>query len=308
VNVNLPSFLLEKSGAPEIAAGKGHIRYAYLDRGIAGISSMIQTCFFNGAFLSRGGWLQKIDARIKVALLALLIAVISIKTRLIAELAISAFLMILVVLSRLDVTRFYARVLKYTFLFGLVVTFPALFNVITPGEIIFPVIELERSQEWWLYQIPQQIGITSQGLQAVSMLNLRVLNSMATASLIMHTTPFGDMMKALRVFRIPDALLLIVTLSHKYIFILAKTIDDMFLARKSRLAGSVHDREARAWIAGRMGHLFRKSRMKYEEIFRAMEARGFCDEVRFPAFDRLDNLSRMSGCLFLLAGLFLLWI
>jgi energy-coupling factor transporter transmembrane protein EcfT len=82
----------------------------------------------------------------------------------------------------------------------------------------------------------------------------------------------------------------------------------MFLARKSRLAGSVHDSEARDWIAGRMGHLFRKSRVKYEEIFRAMEARGFNGEVRLPAFDRLDNLSRLSGCLFLLAGLFLLWI
>ena len=308
MNVNLPPFLLEKSNATENAAGKGHIRYAYLDRGIAGISAMIQTCFFNRTFPAREGWLQKIDARIKVALLALLIIIISIKTRLIPELVISAFLIILVILSRLDVIRFYTHVLKYTCLFGLVVTSPALFNIITPGEMLFPVIELGRSRQWWLYQIPQQIGITSQGLQAVSMLNLRILNSMTMASLIIQTTPFGDMMKALRVFRIPDTLLLIITLSHKYIFILAKTIDDMFLARKSRLAGSVRDSEARTWIAGRMGHLFRKSRMKYEEIFRAMEARGFCDEVRLPAFDRLNNLSRLSGCLFLLVGLFLLWV
>ena len=127
MNVNLPPFLLEKSNATEIAVGKGHIRYAYLDRGIAGISSMIQTCFFNHTDLSLAGWLQKTDARIKVALLAFFIVIISIKTHAIPELIISAFLMILVVLSRLNVIRFYAHVLKYTFLFGLVVTFPALF-------------------------------------------------------------------------------------------------------------------------------------------------------------------------------------
>lgn len=308
MNVNLPPFLLEKSNATEIAVGKGRIQYAYLDRGIAGISSMIQTCFFNHTDLSRTGWMQKTDARIKVALLAFLIVIISIKSLVMPELLISAFLMILVVLSRLNVVRFYSHVLKYTFLFGLVVTFPALFNIITPGDILFPVIDLESSRQWWVYQIPQQIGITSQGMQAVSMLNLRIWNSMTIASLIIQTTPFGDMMKALRVFRIPDTLLLIVTLSHKYIFVLAKTIDDMFLARKSRLAGSVSDSEARAWIAGRIGYLFRKSRMKYEEIFRAMEARGFSDEVRLPAFDSLNNISRLSGCLFLLVGLFLLWV
>ena len=117
--------------------------------------------------------------------------------------------------------------------------FPLFFNIITPGDILFPVIELERSRQWWVYQIPQQIGITSQGLQAVSMLNLRIWNSMTIASLIIQTTPFGDMMKALRVFRIPDTLLLIVTLSHKYIFVLGRN-NRRHVSRQEEPPGRLH--------------------------------------------------------------------
>ena len=227
MNVNLPPFLLEKS-SPAAGDPRGHIRYAYLERGIAGIAAMIRECFFDPSCLSGRGWLRKIDARVKVVFLVFFIVLISIKTRIESELAIAAVLAALAVFSGVGVARFCGRVLRYTFLFGLVVTFPAMFNIVTPGDMLLPVIELARPHQWWLYHVPREIGITSQGLHAVCLLNLRILNSIAAASLIVQTTPFNDIMKAMKVFRVPETLLLIVTLSHKYIFILARTIDDMF--------------------------------------------------------------------------------
>jgi cobalt/nickel transport system permease protein len=308
VNVNLPSFLLEKNDPPGTAAGKGRIRYAYLERGLAAVSSLVQRCFFDPASLSREGWLQKTDARIKTVLFAFLIVVISIKTRIASELAITALLAAMAVSTGSGIVRFYLRVFQYTILFGLAVTFPALLNIITPGHVILTVLELAEPHTFWLYHIPKEIGVTAEGLQAVSLLNLRILNSITVASLIVRTTPFGELMKALKVFKVPETLLVIITLSHKYIFIMARTIDDMFLARKSRLIGHANDKETRAWAAGRMAYLFRKSRTRYEDIFRAMEARGFRDEVRLPAFAGLSGLDRLSCGIFFLAGLFLLWI
>ena len=307
MNVELPSFLLEKNSLTAIG-GRRRIRYAYLEHGIAGIAAMIRKCFVDPSCPSQSSRLQKIDARIKVVFLVFLIILISVKTRIESELVIAAALAVLAVFSGLGVVRFYGRVLRYTFLFGLVVTFPASFNVVTPGDMLFPLIELAKPHQWWLYHIPREIGITSQGLQAICLLNLRILNSIAAASLIVQTTPFNDVMKALKVFKVPETLLLIVTLSHKYIFILARTIDDMFLARKSRLAGAVDNEEARAWVAGRLGSLFLRSRVRYEEIFRAMQSRGFCDEVKLSAFGRPDGLSLLYGFIFLAAGFVLLWI
>ena len=308
MNVNLPPFLLEKNSPAAVGSSRGRVRYAYLERGIAGISAMIRKCFFDPSCSSRSGWLQKTDARVKVIFLAFLIVLVSIKTRIESELAIAAALAVLAIFSGVGVARFYGRVLRYTFLFGLLVTFPAMFNVVTPGDMLLPVIELARPHQWWLYHIPREIGITSQGLQSVCLLNLRILNSIAAASLIVQTTPFNDIVKALKVFKVPETLLLIVTLSHKYIFILTRTIDDMFLARKSRLAGSVDNSEARDWVAGRLGTLFRRSRVRYEEIFRAMQSRGFRDEVKLSAFGHPDAPSLFFGCIFLTAGFVLLWI
>jgi len=308
VNVNLPPFLLKKNTPAAVGSGRGRVRYAYLERGIAGISAMIRKCFFDPSCSSQNGWLQKTDARVKVIFLAFLIVLVSIKTRIESELAIAAVLAVLAVFSGVGVVRFYGRVLRYTFLFGLLVTFPAMFNVVTPGDVLLPVIELARPHQWWLYHIPREIGITSQGLQSVCLLNLRILNSITAASLIVQTTPFNDIVKALKVFKVPETLLLIVTLSHKYIFILTRTIDDMFLARKSRLAGTADNSEARAWVAGRLGALFRRSRVRYEEIFRAMQSRGFRDEVKLSAFGRPDAPSLFFGCIFFTAGFVLLWI
>jgi len=308
VNVNLPPFLLERNSPAAVGDGRGRIRYAYLERGIAGISAMIRKCFFDPSCWSRTGWLQKIDARVKVIFLAFFIVLISVKSHIASQSAITAALAVLAVCSGVGVVRFCGRVLRYTFLFGLVVTFPAMFNVVTPGDMLLPVIELARPHQWWLYHIPREIGITSQGMQAVCLLNLRILNSITAASLIVQTTPFSDIVKALKVFKVPETLLLIVTLSHKYIFILARTIDDMFLARKSRLAGAADNGEARAWVAGRLGILFRRSRVRYEEIFRAMQSRGFRDEVKLSAFGRPDVASLLFGCIFLTAGFVLLWI
>jgi cobalt/nickel transport system permease protein len=112
----------------------------------------------------------------------------------------------------------------------------------------------------------------------------------------------------MQVFRIPDSFLLIITLSYKYIFIFAKMVEDMYLARKSRLVGMVRSDEARIWVAGRMAYMFRKTMARYEEVFRAMVSRGFTEEVKISDLSRLRMVDGLSGCFFLLVGTFIFWI
>ncbi|MGZ3595259.1 MAG: cobalt ECF transporter T component CbiQ [Syntrophales bacterium] len=304
----IPDFLLSTPAQAHDAGERGTLRPSYIEKGIGHLSDMITTGYLTAGQDSGKGFFQKLDPRVKVIFLILFVFIVSLKTDILPETVITLFTFLLVVASRINIAQFYKKIAALTFIFGFLVVFPSAFNVVTPGELILPVIHLSHPYEFLIYHIPEEIGITRQGLDGVMMLCLRMMNSLAISFLVISTTPFHRVVKALQVFRVPQALLLVITLSYKYIFIFAKTVEGMYLARKSRLVGIVRDDEARIWVAGRIAHMFRKSMSRYEEVFRAMVARGFAQEVRLSDLGGLTATDRLSGGFFLLAGIFLLWI
>jgi energy-coupling factor transporter transmembrane protein EcfT len=70
----------------------------------------------------------------------------------------------------------------------------------------------------------------------------------------------------------------------------------------------VKNDEARMWIAGRIVFMFRKTMARYEEVYSAMVARGFCEEVKLSEFGALSRVDRYSGSFFLIAGIVFLWM
>ncbi|HUH65160.1 MAG TPA: cobalt ECF transporter T component CbiQ [Syntrophales bacterium] len=306
----IPAFLLERSGRPQVTDvhDRGTPRGAYVERGIKRLSHMITVGFINGGNATGKGLFQDIDPRLKLLALVFSVLIISVKKDIFPEVVIAALTFIMVALSRLDLWHFYRKVVVLTFFFGLLVALPAVFNVVTPGEMILPVIILREPHQFWIYHIPQEIGLTRQGVDSVLMLCLRMMNSLAISFLVIHTTPFHRIMKALQLFRVPQTFVLVITLSYKYIFIFAKTVEDMYLARKSRLAGMARREEATAWVAGRITHMFRKSVARYDEVFGAMTSRGFTEEIRLAGFEDMSVKNWSFGLLFLSAGIFILMI
>jgi cobalt ECF transporter T component CbiQ len=304
----IPDFLLCTSAQARDAGERGTLKPSYIEKGIGHLSKMITTGYLNVGRDSGKGFFQKLDPRVKVLFLIFFVVIVSLKRQLFPEAAITLFTFLLVVSSRINLAQFYKKIGGLTFIFGFLVVFPAAFNVVTPGELILPVIHLSHPYEFVIYHIPEEIGLTRQGLDCVMMLSLRMMNSLSISLLVIYTTPFHRIIKALQVFRVPQAFLLVITLSYKYIFIFAKTVESMYLARKSRLVGMVRDDEARIWAAGRIAHMFRKSMSRYEEVFRAMVARGFAQEVRLSNIGELTTTDRLSGSFFLLAGIFFLWM
>jgi cobalt ECF transporter T component CbiQ len=304
----IPGFLLCTPVQAHDAEERVKQRSSYVEKGIGHLSEMITTGYLNVGQESGKGFFQKLDPMVKVFFLIFFVVIVSLKTDIFPEAAITLFILLLVVSSRINLAQFYKKIAVLTFLFGFLVIFPSAFNVVTPGELILPVITLPRPYEFLIYHIPEEIGLTRQGVDGVMMLCLRMMNSLAISFLVIHTTPFHRIIKALQVFRVPQALLLVITLSYKYIYIFSKTVEGMYFARKSRLVGMVRDDEARDWVAGRIAHMFRKSMSRYEEVFRAMVARGFAEEVRLSDIGGLTTTDRLSGCFFLLAGIFLLWM
>lgn len=299
---------MTRPSSAEFPRGKGKLRISFIEKSIHHLAEIIKTGYVQWESASRDAFLQKIDARIKVLFLLFFVIIVSLKRDLISEASIGGFIFLLAVISRLDLIDLYKRVFFWAFIFGFLIAFPSAFNVIVQGEVIFPLLHLSKSYRFWIYHIPQDIGITREGMHGVLMLTSRVMNSLSLSFLVLSTTSLPEIIRALKVLRVPDSFLMIITLTYKYIFIFARTVEDMFLAKKSRLAVQASNAEARRWIAGRMAVIFRKTRLRCEEIFKAMLSRGFADEVRIYKFKRLTARDWSAGICLFMTGLLFLWL
>jgi cobalt/nickel transport system permease protein len=284
----------------------------FIDKTITTIAEVIKSSYVYWEMAGKNGLFQKLDPRLKIMFMFYLIVIVSMMRSVYVECAIAVFIFTLIALSRLNVFYMYRRILGFAFFFGFLVALPSAFNVITRGEIILPVATLSRSYQFWIYSIPKEIGITAEGAFGVAMLTLRVANSLGISLLIIHTTPFFEIIRALKVFRVPDTFLMIIILTYKYIFIFSRTVEDMYLAMKSRLAGPVDSGTGRELIAGRIFFIFKKSQMRYEETYRAMVSRGFTGDVElyggraFTARDAAVGLVLASaGILFIMMQILL---
>jgi energy-coupling factor transporter transmembrane protein EcfT len=69
---------------------------------------------------------------------------------------------------------------------------------------------------------------------------------------------------------------------------MALTVEEMFLAMKSRWIGGFNQKATRNIIAGRMGFIFKKSFLRYEEVYKAMVSRGFTGEITIKSNERIN--------------------
>ena len=303
----IPAFLLdEQHHAPPGKSGVA-MKSGFFDKGVRRFASLIKTTYAQWDAANRKGFLQGIDARVKVLFLILFILIVSLKKTVAPQFSLCLFFFVLVLLSRLNLFSFYCRVLLFSFLFGFLVALPSSLNIITPGDMAVPIIKLSSPYQFWVYHIPETIGITRQGMAGVVQLTMRIVNSLSLSFLLIYTTPFSEIMRALKSLRVPDPFLMIITLSYKYIFVFARTLEDIHLARKGRTV-DFKGAEGRRWIAGRMAFLLRKTQIRCEEVFQAMLARGFSGEVAFHACPKMNKNDMAAASVFLAAAIIYLII
>lgn len=298
----IPPFLLVRSTARSFKQGTGKVRLPFLERGIDHLAGVIRNGYVQWEFSSQNGFFQRIDARVKVLFLLFFILIVSLKRDVLPETCLWIFVVALTLFSRLNILKVYRRVFLLGFVFGFLVALPSAFNMITKGEIILSIANLQRSYRFWIYHIPADIGITREGIHAVAMLTLRVINSLSLSFLVLYTTPVQEIIRALKVLKVPDSFLMIVTLCYKYIFIFSKTVEEMHLAKKNRTIRELNHGEAREWIADRMAFIFRKARLRCEEVFKAMIGRGFSDSIKFYGFRKMRMTDWYAAIFLFFAG------
>ncbi len=259
------------------------------------VSRLLKDTYVQWDLSSKKGLFQCFDPRLKLLFLIFFAVAISLKRDLFSEIVVMVMLLGFSLLSRLPLVAVYSRTIALGFVFGVLVSFPSACNVIVPGTVVFPLVTLTGSHDLLFYHIPRTIGFTREGLQLVALLSLRVVNSLTLCTLVLYTTPFPDLIKALRLFHLPSVVILIITLFHKYVFILACSLEEMHLSMKSRLMSSFTSAGARTWATDRMAYIYRKTHRTCEDVFGGMLSRGFTGEVRLTESAPLSRLNWIAG-------------
>jgi cobalt/nickel transport system permease protein len=240
---------------------------SFVEKTLAGTSNVMRRAMFSDDVSRQRGLLQTIDPRVKMlSLLGLLIATAFIRN-IPALVAMYAATLLLAVASRLPLGFFIKRVWLFIPIFTGIIVLPATLSVITPGHIVLPL---------WTWH-GQEVGITSQGLTAAGLIVMRVATSVSLVVLMTLTTPWTELLAALRALFVPKIFILIIGMAYRYLFLLLTSVTDMYTARKARSVGNADadHKQGQRFVTASAGALFGRSHNLSEEVHMAMVSRGY---------------------------------
>jgi cobalt/nickel transport system permease protein len=241
-----------------------HRRGSLIEYTIEGLYRAMERALHSENSVNSGGLLQRLDPRVKVAGLFSLILAATLSTRLWVLGAIFAVAIALAALSLISIRMLAGRVWIGALTFTGAIAIPALF--LTPGT---PVYRLP-GVNW---------SVTAQGLTTAGYLILRVETAATLALLLIFTTPWMHVLKALRIFRVPVVLVVILGMTCRYILLMLQTAHEMFESRKSRTVGVMSAGEQRRMAISSAGVLLTKTFQLSGDVYLAMQSRGFRGEV-----------------------------
>jgi cobalt ECF transporter T component CbiQ len=240
-------------------------RRSFLEKTLNGLHGAVERALWAEEIARRDGFLQRLDPRAKLlGMLALIVAAASSHSLQILFLLFILSL-VLALRSRVSLRELALRVWLGAFFFGGIVALPALF--LTPGA---PLIHLPL--------VPWPI--TETGARNSVLLLARVETAATLATLLMVCTPWAHLLKALRALGVPVVGIVILGMTHRYIWVLVNTAHEIIEARRARLCGALPSHEKRRMAASSLGVLLGKSLHLSEEIYLAMISRGFRGEAR----------------------------
>jgi len=187
----------------------------------------------------------KIDANLKVIFTFLLVLLLSLSSSFSFVIVVNVY--ILVVLSFLD------------------------------AEIIIKVFKISIIMAFFTFIMLLPAIIIGSG-NSSTLLIMKVFATVAALNILTRTTRWNDITGALRFFHAPDLFILVLDITIKYILMLGEYALSMLYSLKMRSVGK--NRRKYTSLSGIAGTMFIKSREMAEEMYSAMECRGFTGEYR----------------------------
>ena len=219
---------------------------------------------------SRPGLLQRMDPRLKLVGIILFAITVSFMQSIGALLAMIALTLAVAVASRVSTLSFARKVWASAGLLAVLLAAPAVTAWITPGPAVWSA---------------GPMAVTAPGLYVAARLVLRVVAGAGIGLLVIWTTRWADLLRALTAMRVPDVVVATLAMTQKQIMSLMRTVENIHLARESRMLTTGRARENRGWVVGRIGFVASKSMKTADDVYDAMLSRGFTGAM--PSLARL---------------------
>jgi cobalt/nickel transport system permease protein len=161
---------------------------------------------------------------------------------------------------------------------------------------------------------PWHLVGTSAGLIRFASIVIRSWLSIQMAIILTATTPFPDLIHALRHLKVPNLLVAVISFMYRYLFVLSDEVMRLLRAREARSASGINARGGgsirwRAKVAGSMaGQLFLRSYERSERVYNAMLARGYDGTLLTLNPHTMRRLDWILGVVAVLIIIFLHWI
>ena len=112
----------------------------------------------------------------------------------------------------------------------------------------------------------------------IIMITLKVFISVSAVNILASTTQWNDLIETMKIIHIPDMFIFVLDTTIKYIIILGDFSLNMVYALKLRSVGKSKNKNGS--LSGILGTMFLKSKEMAEEMYDAMQCRGFTGEYK----------------------------
>lgn len=149
-------------------------------------------------------------------------------------------------------------------------SYPGLFIIAMVVALPFVAGETAIAQWCWF-------TLRQEGLAAATLVSGRFLAIVITGFILLGTTPFLDILKALRSLGLPPLLADMTLLTYRYLYDVAAQLATMQQAMRLRCYGRVRQRTRRRWrwLAALFGTLLLRSYERSQRVYQAMCLRGY---------------------------------
>ena len=238
----------------------GRKRRSLARRTALAVQAAVTDVLENDEIASRPGLMQRLDPRVKLLTILLFAVTASFVQSLWVLLGIVALTAVLASSSSLSISSFSRRVWVSAGFFALLLALPAATAWITPGRVLVPL---------------GPFSITAPGIYIAARMVTRVAVGAGMGLLVIWTTRWTDLLRALTALRVPDLVVATLAMAQKQILSLLRTVENVHLARESRMLGAGSAKENRGWVTERMAFVARKSMKTADDVYDAMLSRGF---------------------------------
>lgn len=263
-----------------------------VERSLASFVDALEHAFYAEELAKKNGLLQKVDPRVKIVAILPLIVTAALARRPWVIAVLFALAVAVAMLSNVPLATLAKRIWLGVLTFTGLISLPAVF--LTPGQAIYTVPLLG-----WI--------VTAQGLRAALYLIMRAETAATFSVLLVLCTPWNNLLKAVRVLRLPIVLVVVLGMTYRYIFLLLRNAHDMFTSRRSRMVGRLNGREQRRAATASAGVLTSKTLQLSGDVYLAMRSRGFQGNVYVLDEFRTDWFDWVTLAAFLTVGALAYW-